>query len=86
MTLSKESYDEMDSILCRLPVEFAIRWCEPGPMGCFCLGCANGPEAGAGNLSAKGFTKDDWKQWMRRRGLMFDLSGGDDSNGDNTHE
>lgn len=65
--MSNDSYTQIDSILRHLPLEFSLRWCEPGPLGCACLGCANGPEWGAGRLSAKGFTKSDWEDWKRRR-------------------
>lgn len=64
---AEEHYYAMDRILTALPLGFATRWCEPGPMGCACLGCANGPEAGAGNLSQLGFTKLDWEYWKKRR-------------------
>ena len=65
---------EFDKAMQCLPVKFAMRWCEPGPLGCACLGCANGPEVGAGNLAAKGFTKEDWKSWWARATISPGLS------------
>ena len=56
---------QLDQMMRALPTEFATRWCEPDERGCACMGCANGSESGAGGLSAKGFTKEDWKQWWR---------------------
>lgn len=64
---AEEHYYALDRILGALPLAFAMRWCEPGEMGCACLGCANGPEAGAGGLMAKGFTKADWEYWKGRK-------------------
>jgi len=56
---------QIDAVLRKLPLEFALRWCEPGAGGCYCMGCANGPEFGAGDLIAKGFTKADWEAWKQ---------------------
>lgn len=64
---AEEHYHAIDRALSALPLKYALRWCEPGPMGCACLGCANGPEMGAGNLDALGFTKSDWEYWKQRR-------------------
>lgn len=38
----------------------AARWCEPGPQGCACLGCANV----SGGLMKAGVTKEQWARCM----------------------
>src|SRR5688572_3908034 len=53
-TMEAERYVYIDRMLAQVPLDFAMRWCEPGPLGCACLGCANGPEYGAGHLTRLG--------------------------------
>jgi hypothetical protein len=50
---------DLDFYMRRLPVDVALRWCEPGNGGCACRGCANN----SGGLAREGFTKVDWLQW-----------------------
>ena len=57
------SFMLIEAALSKVPLAFALRWCEPGPLGCACMGCANGPEAGAGNLAALDVTKREWQEW-----------------------
>lgn len=62
-TVLESRIKEIDKLLYYLPISFAFRWCEPGPLGCACLGCANGSEVGAGNLARLGYTKEEWEAW-----------------------
>lgn len=58
------TFEEIDAVLRKLPMEFAMRWCEPTPDNpCACMGCANGSELGAGGLADKGCTKAEWEAW-----------------------
>lgn len=56
MNTQKPSLDE---IMRKMPEDWRKRWCEPGKLGCACLGCANG----SGGLIRNGYTKQDWETW-----------------------
>lgn len=57
--VDEERMRKIDRLLAQWPTEFSYRWCEPGPLGCACLGCVNlnGP------LKGTGITKQDWEAW-----------------------
>jgi len=52
----------IDSLMRDMPSSWRDRWCEPGELGCACLGCANG----SGGLLKAGYTKDEWEASLAR--------------------
>lgn len=51
---------ELHEAMMAMPPRWRARWCEPGPLGCGCMGCANA----SGQLEQLGFTKDEWCAWV----------------------
>lgn len=53
------SPEEINALMQKVYTEFRYRWCEPGPKGCFCMGCVNmnGPIRGQ-------LTKEEWQAWV----------------------
>lgn len=51
----------LNALMRSMRPDWRDRWCEPGPEGCGCMGCANV----SGGLSRSGFTKEEWVQWQK---------------------
>lgn len=55
--MSAERLVMIQTRLLKMEERWRVRWCEPGHLGCACLGCANG----AGGLVCAGVTKEEWQ-------------------------
>lgn len=51
---------DIDAAMNSMPPEWKSRWCNSHM--CACMGCANK----AGGLTAKGYTYQDWRDWISR--------------------
>ena len=54
----------VDYLMAEMQESWRNNWCDPGVMGCACLGCANN----SGGLIEKGYTREDWEAWLERSG------------------
>lgn len=50
----------IDAVMNFMPLEWKSRWCNSHM--CACMGCANK----SGGLTAKGYTYEDWRDWISR--------------------
>lgn len=60
LTIMQVVGDELNTVMADMLEPWRYRWCESG--ACGCMGCGNR----SGRLSALGFEKEEWEQWVIR--------------------